>query len=376
MNLFGIQAQTRQSVRITLVIMFHYQQSYKMIVIHIAILLLLISLFEFMMGQQEDTAQLQINYKGELSAWNETSSQWADKSCQTAPATSDYYHDSNCRSYFINKCTVSQYGQGCVIVPASCTTMTENQYYFNKNEDPSCWTWKNLCNQIMRQFLQTQAKLIQLDMHSILLQMQSQQRLLLFYSVKKYYLHVAQMENIFLLEGLAFKLKVWLFMLFHLLDNFVNGLLLKGIVKQKVALLLPQLLKKCANYFTKFSTKIDGGFISKSTCAGALIEAGRKIALNGTVCFWDEQLKNIDILRISIETSCKSLIWDIDQKCRLLIYNQRISFFWYLIVFRNLQKWRMRTGYDDAFIQSLNSLDPHSLLSQQFIYIFYISQYF
>jgi len=49
-----------------------------------------------------------VNANGDPCGWNGTSC--ADKTCATAPATSDYDDDTKCRAYIINKCTVSDSG--------------------------------------------------------------------------------------------------------------------------------------------------------------------------------------------------------------------------------------------------------------------------
>ncbi|CAD8157933.1 unnamed protein product [Paramecium octaurelia] len=85
-----------------------------------------------------DKEQCQINANGEPCGWNGI--QCADKACATAPATADYDDDTKCRAYITNKCTVSDSGQGCVDIPATCETMTQKQCYYNKAGDPCYWT--------------------------------------------------------------------------------------------------------------------------------------------------------------------------------------------------------------------------------------------
>ncbi|CAD8045477.1 unnamed protein product [Paramecium sonneborni] len=85
-----------------------------------------------------DKEQCQINANRDLCGWNGTSC--ADKSCATAPATTDYDDDSECRTYFNNKCTVSQTGQGCVDIPITCEIMTQKQCYFNQAGYACYWT--------------------------------------------------------------------------------------------------------------------------------------------------------------------------------------------------------------------------------------------
>ncbi|CAK82827.1 unnamed protein product (macronuclear) [Paramecium tetraurelia] len=85
-----------------------------------------------------DKEQCQINANGDPCGWNGIDC--ADKSCKTAPATSDYDDDTKCRGYITNKCTVSDSGQGCVDIPATCETMTQKQCYYNKAGDPCYWT--------------------------------------------------------------------------------------------------------------------------------------------------------------------------------------------------------------------------------------------
>ncbi|CAD8070415.1 unnamed protein product [Paramecium primaurelia] len=385
--------------------------------------------------------QCQINWKGETCAWIETSSQCADKSCETAPATSDYDDDSKCRSYISNKCTVSQSGQGCVNVPASCEIMTEKQCYFNKNGDPCYWTGTicvtrscenapdsvssaDECNAYLAGCTSdtVKCKTKVCEDYQFTTDALCQQELSTCTSNGKYCVT----------RGSCFQATSQAGCVTSSTGQSCEWIAAQGYCTIKNCLTAPLTLtteEECANYFTKCTTKKGGGCITKSTCAGTLIEAGCTTALNGTVCFWDAEIKkcrdrdcqdfngnthhecqlqrtgctmgiNGKCARVQnckqttirgaciegadgpclwIEkyenddgskgacfkyTSCKSLSWDNDQKCKL-VSSQCTTNGSHCVGISLCSETNTNggcvTGYDGACIQSvpaLNSSDP------------------
>ncbi|CAK70258.1 unnamed protein product (macronuclear) [Paramecium tetraurelia] len=79
-----------------------------------------------------------INAAGDPCGWN--GKECNDKSCSTAPATSEFDDDAKCKAYLNNKCTVSSDGQGCIDIPEICELMNQKQCYYNSTGQPCYWT--------------------------------------------------------------------------------------------------------------------------------------------------------------------------------------------------------------------------------------------
>ncbi|CAK72099.1 unnamed protein product (macronuclear) [Paramecium tetraurelia] len=85
-----------------------------------------------------DIEQCKINDFGDPCGWN--GKECNDKSCSTAPATSEFDDDAKCKAYFNNKCTVSSDGQGCIDIPEICELMNQKQCYYNSTGQLCYWT--------------------------------------------------------------------------------------------------------------------------------------------------------------------------------------------------------------------------------------------
>nr|P17053.1 RecName: Full=G surface protein, allelic form 168; Flags: Precursor [Paramecium primaurelia]CAA36378.1 unnamed protein product [Paramecium primaurelia] len=254
-----------------------------------------------------DKEQCQINANGEPCGWNGT--QCADKSCATAPATADYDDDTKCRAYITNKCTVSDSGQGCVEIPATCETMTQKQCYYNKAGDPCYWTGTACITKSCDNAPDATATADECNT----------------------YLAGCTLDNVKcktkVCEDFAFATDALCKQAISTCTTNGTNCVTRGTCFQALSQAgcvtsstnqqcewIPAVLNAsnvitspayctikncstapitltseaaCAGYFTNCTTKNGGGCVTKSTCSAVTIDVACTTALNGTVCAWD-----------------------------------------------------------------------------------------
>ncbi|CAD8183449.1 unnamed protein product [Paramecium pentaurelia] len=254
-----------------------------------------------------DKEQCQINANGDPCGWNGT--QCADKSCATAPATADYDDDTKCRAYITNKCTVSDSGQGCVEIPATCETMTQKQCYYNKAGDPCYWTGTACITKSCDNAPDATATADECNT----------------------YLAGCTLDNVKcktkVCEDFAFATDALCKQAISTCTTNGTNCVTRGTCFQALSQAgcvtsstnqqcewIPAVLNAanvitspayctikncstapitltseaaCAGYFTNCTTKNGGGCVTKSTCSAVTIDVACTTALNGTVCAWD-----------------------------------------------------------------------------------------
>nr|P13837.1 RecName: Full=G surface protein, allelic form 156; Flags: Precursor [Paramecium primaurelia]CAA27514.1 unnamed protein product [Paramecium primaurelia] len=254
-----------------------------------------------------DKEQCQINANGDPCGWNGT--QCADKSCATASATADYDDDTKCRAYITNKCTVSDSGQGCVEIPATCETMTQKQCYYNKAGDPCYWTGTACITKSCDNAPDATATADECNT----------------------YLAGCTLNNVKcktkVCEDFAFATDALCKQAISTCTTNGTNCVTRGTCFQALSQAgcvtsstnqqcewIPAVLNAsnvitspayctikncstapitltseaaCAGYFTNCTTKNGGGCVTKSTCSAVTIDVACTTALNGTVCAWD-----------------------------------------------------------------------------------------
>ncbi|CAD8110299.1 unnamed protein product [Paramecium primaurelia] len=248
-----------------------------------------------------DKEQCQINANGDPCGWNGT--QCADKSCATAPATADYDDDTKCRAYLSNKCTVSESGQGCVDIPATCETMTQKQCYFNKAGDPCYWNGTACITRTCENAPDATVTAEECNT----------------------YLAGCTLDNVKckpkVCEDFAFATDALCKQALSTCTTNGTNCVTRGTCFQalnqagcvtsstnqqcewmpaagtnqayctiKTCSTAPVTLTSeaaCAGYFTNCTTKNGGGCVAKTTCSAVTIDAACTTALNGTICAWD-----------------------------------------------------------------------------------------
>nr|CAA09180.1 surface antigen G [Paramecium tetraurelia] len=254
-----------------------------------------------------DKEQCQINANGDPCGWNGT--QCADKACSTAPATTDYDDDTKCRAYLSNKCTVSDIGEGCVEIPATCETMTQKQCYSNKAGDPCYWTGTTCITKSCDNAPDATATADECNT----------------------YLAGCTLDNVKcktkVCEDFAFATDALCKQAISTCTTNGTNCVTRGTCFQALSQAgcvssttgqqcewIPAVLNAsnvvttpayctikncstapitltseaaCAGYFTNCTTKNGGGCVTKSTCAAVTIDVACTTALNGTICAWD-----------------------------------------------------------------------------------------
>nr|AAS94225.1 surface antigen A [Paramecium tetraurelia] len=254
-----------------------------------------------------DKEQCQINANGDPCGWNGT--QCADKSCATAPATADYDDDTKCRAYFSNKCTVSETGQGCVDIPATCETMTQKQCNLNKNGDPCYWTGTACITKSCDNAPDSTATADDCNTYlsgCTLDSVKCKTKVCEDFAFATDALCKQAISTCTtngtncVTRGTCFQALSqsgcvtsstgqqceWIPAVLNA-QNVVTSPAYCTIKTCSTAPLTLTSEAACASYFTNCTTKNGGGCVTKSSCSAVTIDVACTTALNGTVCAWD-----------------------------------------------------------------------------------------
>ncbi|CAD8202267.1 unnamed protein product [Paramecium octaurelia] len=257
-----------------------------------------------------DIEQCKINSKGEPCGWN--GKECNDKSCSTAPATSEYDDDTKCKAYLNNKCTVSSEGQGCIDIPEICELMNQNQCYYNRAGQPCYWTGTDCITRACENAPEETATAEQcnnylygctIDVIKCKIKI-CEDYLLTTDEQCTYALSTCttngtncvtrgtcvQSQNkagcVVSSSGQSCE---WIP---DVVDsqNVVTTAAYCTIKTCNTAPISLVTDVDCAKYFTNCTTKSGGGCVTKSTCSAASVNAACISALNGTICAWDNTL--------------------------------------------------------------------------------------
>ncbi|CAD8145016.1 unnamed protein product [Paramecium octaurelia] len=245
--------------------------------------------------------QCRFNATGDLCGWNGT--QCADKSCATAPATTDYDDNDKCRAYFNNKCTVASSGQGCVDIPDTCESMTQKQCVSDKTGRSCYWNGTACITRTCENAPDSTASADDCNT----------------------YLAGCTLDSVKcktkVCEDFAFATDALCKQALSTCTTNGTNCVTRGTCFQalnqagcvtsstnlqcewmpavgtnqayctvKTCNTAPATLtteSACASYFTNCTTKNGGGCVTKSTCSAVTIDVACTTALNGTVCAWD-----------------------------------------------------------------------------------------
>ncbi|CAD8176961.1 unnamed protein product [Paramecium pentaurelia] len=254
-----------------------------------------------------DKEQCQINANGDPCGWNGT--QCADKACATAPATADYDDDTKCRAYITNKCTVSDSGQGCVDIPATCETMTQKQCYYNKAGDPCYWNGTACITRTCENAPEATATADECNTYlpgCTLDTVKCKTKVCEDFAFAtdtlcKQALSTCTTNGTYCVtRGTCFQALSQAGCIMSSTDqycewipavtNSLNQITSPAFCTIKNCSTAPITLTSeaaCAGYFPNCTTKNGGGCVTKSTCSAVTIDVACTTALNGTICAWD-----------------------------------------------------------------------------------------
>ncbi|CAK70225.1 unnamed protein product (macronuclear) [Paramecium tetraurelia] len=254
--------------------------------------------------------QCKINDVGDPCGWN--GKECNDKSCSTAPATSEYDNDAKCKAYFNNKCTVSLNGQGCIDIPEICELMNEQQCRYNRAGQPCYWnksdcitkTCENApeeiataeqCNNYLYgctiDVIKCKIKICEdyaLKTDELCNQALSTCTTNGINCVTRGTCVQAQNKAGCVVSSTGQSCE-WI----PDVVNSQNVVITAAYCTIKTCNTAPISLQTdvdCAKYFTNCTTKSGGGCVTKSSCSAATINAACITALNGTICAWDYTL--------------------------------------------------------------------------------------
>ncbi|CAK61619.1 unnamed protein product, partial (macronuclear) [Paramecium tetraurelia] len=247
-----------------------------------------------------DIEQCKINDFGDPCGWN--GKECNDKSCSTAPATSEFDDDAKCKAYFNNKCTVSSDGQGCIDIPEICELMNQKQCYYNSTGQLCYWTGTDCitktCENAPEETATAEQYVIKCKIkicEDYVLTTDEQCSYALSTCTTNGINCVArgtcvQAQNkagcVVSSTGQSCE---WIP---DVVDsqNVVTTAAYCTIKTCNTAPISLQTDVDCGKYFTNCTTKSGGGCVAKSSCSAASVNAACITALNGTICAWDYTL--------------------------------------------------------------------------------------
>ncbi|CAK64788.1 unnamed protein product (macronuclear) [Paramecium tetraurelia] len=245
--------------------------------------------------------QCRFNATGDLCGWNGT--QCADKSCATAPATTDYDDNDKCRAYFNNKCTVASSGQGCVDIPDTCESMTQKQCVSDKTGRSCYWNGTACITRTCENAPDSTASAEDCNTYlagCTLDSVKCKTKVCEDFAFATDALCKSALSTCTtngtncVTRGTCFQAQNQAGCVTSSANVQCEWMPAVGTNQAyctvKTCNTAPATLTSesaCASYFTNCTTKNGGGCVTKSTCSAVTIDVACTTALNGTVCAWD-----------------------------------------------------------------------------------------